>query len=64
MNKVSTLAANGGPEYVVAVIGIDLAKNLFARHGINAAGKTILVRPGCDTNFAAAPLERRVRAQR
>jgi hypothetical protein len=31
MNKLSTLAANGGTEHAVAVIGIDLAKNVFAQ---------------------------------
>jgi hypothetical protein len=40
MNKLSTLAANGGAEHTVVVIGIDLAKNVFALHGVNAAGKT------------------------
>lgn len=30
---------------VVSVVGIDLAKNVFALYGINAAGKPIFVRP-------------------
>lgn len=27
-------------------IGIDLAKNVFAVHGVDATGKPVLVRPG------------------
>ena len=45
MQKITTnLAANAGSE-TVTVIGIDLAKNVFAVHGVNAAGKPVLVRP-------------------
>ncbi|SHE88485.1 Transposase [Lampropedia hyalina DSM 16112] len=29
----------------IITVGIDLAKNIFAVHGINAAGKSELVRP-------------------
>ncbi len=29
----------------VVTVGIDLAKNVFAVHGVNAAGKAILVKP-------------------
>lgn len=29
----------------VVTVGIDLAKNIFAVHGVNAAGKAILVKP-------------------
>lgn len=29
----------------IVTIGIDLAKNVFAVHGVNAAGKPELVRP-------------------
>ena len=42
MNKITTVAAQ---ETTATVIGIDLAKNVFALHGINGAGKPILVRP-------------------
>ena len=42
MNKITTVAL---PETTVSVIGIDLAKNVFALHGINSAGKPVLVRP-------------------
>ena len=42
MNKITTVAL---PETTVSVIGIDLAKKVFALHGINSAGKPVLVRP-------------------
>ncbi len=29
----------------VVTVGIDLAKNVFAVHGVNAAGKAVLVKP-------------------
>lgn len=29
----------------IVTVGIDLAKNVFALHGVNAAGKPELVRP-------------------
>jgi transposase len=29
----------------IVTVGIDLAKNVFAVHGVNAAGKPALVRP-------------------
>jgi hypothetical protein len=45
MNKLSTLTAIDNAANIITVIGIDLAKNVFALHGINAAGKPILVRP-------------------
>jgi transposase len=45
MQKVTTNVAGNSSSETVAVIGIDLAKNVFAIHGINAAGKPILVRP-------------------
>lgn len=45
MNKIDTLTAIDGAANIVTVIGIDLAKNVFALHGINAAGKPVLVRP-------------------
>jgi transposase len=45
MNKVSTLAANGNAEYIPTVIGIDLAKNVFALHAVNCHGKAVLVKP-------------------
>ncbi|MES2297502.1 MAG: IS110 family transposase [Pseudomonadota bacterium] len=45
MNKLSTVASNGGAENVVTVLGIDLAKNVFALHGVNAFGKVVLARP-------------------
>jgi transposase len=45
MNKVSTLTANENVENVAVTIGIDLAKNVFAIHGINRFGKPVLVKP-------------------
>ena len=29
----------------IIAVGIDLAKNVFAVHGVNAGGKAVLVRP-------------------
>lgn len=45
MNKVITLPAIEGAESIPAVIGIDLAKNVFALHAVNRHGKTVLVKP-------------------
>jgi transposase len=45
MNKVSTLTANENAGNVPVTIGIDLAKNVFAIHGINRFGKPVLVKP-------------------
>jgi transposase len=36
----------------IVTIGIDLAKNVFAVHGVNATGQPVLVRP----NVARAKL--------
>lgn len=38
MNKINTAVVRS-VNAVVAVMGIDLAKNVFAIHGVNAAGK-------------------------
>ena len=32
----------------VVTVGIDLAKNVFAVHGVNAAGKAVLVKEGAN----------------
>jgi transposase len=45
MNKITTKVVQNASADVVTVMGIDLAKNVFALHGVNAAGKTILVKP-------------------
>lgn len=45
MNKLSTLLADDDTTLTVTMLGIDLAKNVFALHGVNAMGKTILERP-------------------
>lgn len=37
-----TIVTNSGS---VATLGIDLAKNVFALHGVNEAGKVQLLRP-------------------
>lgn len=44
MNKITTAIVQSA-NAVVAVIGIDLAKHVFAIHGVNRAGKTVLVKP-------------------
>lgn len=36
----------------ILTLGIDLAKNVFARHGVDATGRPVLVRPS--TRLAAA----------
>jgi transposase len=43
MKKLSTPSA--GAAHDVAFVGIDLAKNVFAVHGVNAGGQPCLVRP-------------------
>lgn len=45
MEKHITVAIRDGAASTVCVVGIDLAKNIFAVHGVNAAGKAVLVRP-------------------
>lgn len=45
MSKITTVVAKNVSLEAVAVVGIDLAKNVFAVHGVNAAGKAVLVRP-------------------
>jgi transposase len=45
MNKITTVVGTNASSEVVTTIGIDLAKYVFAIHGINAAGKPILVKP-------------------
>lgn len=43
MNKVCTLAANENGENIPTVIGIDLAKNVFALHAVSCHGKPVLL---------------------
>lgn len=45
MSKITTIVAKNASREAVVVVGIDLAKNVFAVHGVNVAGKTVLVRP-------------------
>ena len=42
MNKITTVAL---PETTVSATGNDLAKTVFALHGLNGIGKPVLVRP-------------------
>jgi hypothetical protein len=44
MNKISISVAQIA-NAAVAVIGIDLAKHVFAIHGVNRSGKPVLVKP-------------------
>lgn len=45
MKKFSTIGSQDNAAQRATVIGVDLAKSVFALHGINAAGVPILVRP-------------------
>jgi transposase len=45
MSKITTVVSKNASMEAVAVVGIDLAKNVFAVHGVNAVGKPVLVRP-------------------
>ena len=45
MSKITTVVAKNVSVEGVTVMGIDLAKNVFALHQVNAAGKPVLVRP-------------------
>ncbi|CAH0354796.1 hypothetical protein AQB9606_03946 [Aquabacterium sp. CECT 9606] len=36
----------------IIAIGLDLAKNVFAMHGIDEAGKTLLIKPAATCSFA------------
>jgi transposase len=42
----------GGESMAIVTLGVDLAKNVFALHGVDATGRAILVRP----NVARAKL--------
>lgn len=54
MDKITTVAARNASTDVVVTIGIDLAKNVFARHG-TAAGKPVLLRPELSRMGLIAP---------
>jgi transposase len=45
MNQLNTLRVDDNAALTVTMLGIDLAKNVFALHGVNVMGKTILERP-------------------
>lgn len=45
----------------IVTMEIDVAKNVFAIHGVDAAGKPALVKPRVPTNSSAAP-DRRCRS--
>ena len=43
--ELSSTHLRKGKSMVIVFVGIDLAKNVFAVHGVNAAGQPQLVRP-------------------
>lgn len=45
MKKIITIAAQDATSAVFTCVGVDPVKNALAIHGINAAGKRILVKP-------------------
>lgn len=45
MEKHSIDIAKNTSSAAVTVVGIDLARNMCALHGVNAASKTVLVKP-------------------
>jgi transposase len=42
---INSLVFWKGKSMTIVTVGIDLAKNVFAVHGVDAAGKPVLVRP-------------------
>lgn len=56
MKKLSTPSA--GAAHDVTFVGIDLAKNVFAVHGVNAGGQPCLVRPNVRRDQLLALLAR------
>lgn len=45
MDKITTKVAQNASTSAVTTVGIDLAKNVFAVHGVNAVGKPVLIKP-------------------
>jgi transposase len=45
MSKITTVVVKNASSDAVVRVGIDLAKNVFAVHGVNAGGKPVLIRP-------------------
>jgi transposase len=45
----------------IVTLGIDLAKNVFALHGVDAAGKPVLVRPNVARSALVELVARRAR---
>lgn len=43
----------------IVTVGIDLAKDVFAVHGVDAAGKALLVKPRVTRDQLAMPLRTR-----
>lgn len=39
----------------IVTIGIDLAKNVFAVHGVDATGKSVLLRPSVPSCLNSSP---------
>jgi hypothetical protein len=44
-NLINSLVCWKGKSMAIVSVGIDLAKNAFAVHGVDATGKAVLVRP-------------------
>jgi hypothetical protein len=44
-NLINSLVCWKGKSMAIVSVGIDLAKNVFAVHGVDATGKAVLVRP-------------------
>jgi hypothetical protein len=44
-SAVSINSLRKGKSIAILYVGIDLAKNVFAVHGVDEAGKLVLVRP-------------------
>jgi hypothetical protein len=42
---INSVVSLGGEIITIVTVGIDLAKNIFAVHGVDEAGKATLVRP-------------------
>ena len=40
----------------ILFVGIDLAKNVFAVHGVDEHGKAVLVRPSVDISIDLVPV--------
>ncbi|HBA5836692.1 TPA: hypothetical protein J4O86_004078 [Escherichia coli] len=48
----------------VVTVGIDLAKNVFAVHGVNAAGKAVLVKEGANKQVISSQADSLIKISR